>query len=324
MKILKKIGKIALICLCCLIALFLVVFGGLNALKFAIYGEYYGIREKICVNPGLSDGFICQGLCVLEKDDTFNTTLEDKFLVSGYMGNKSASRIYVTDLDNQSYFVTIKNADDSDFKGHAGGIAVNNDTVYVADGSAIHIIPLQTLLTAKNGDSVKIVDKIPVNNSASFIYADSNYLYVGEFHNGKQYITNHPFDTPEGKNYAIVSRYSYSNLYSPDRIYSIGNKVQGFCYTPDGKIVLATSYGIADSVYYVYDDAKSTNSGLTLDGAPVYFLGECERDISGPAMAEGLDYYNGKIINVTESASNKYIFGKFFFANKIIGLDINK
>jgi hypothetical protein len=41
-------------------------------------------------------------------------------------------------------------------------------------------------------------------------------------------------------------------------------------------------------------------------------------------MAEGLDLYNGKVITMSESASNKYIFGKFFFANKIITLDILK
>ena len=34
------------------------------------------------------------------------------------------------------------------------------------------------------------------------------------------------------------------------------------------------------------------------------------------------DYYNGKVITLTESSSNKYIFGKFFFANKIIALEI--
>jgi len=38
-------------------------------------------------------------------------------------------------------------------------------------------------------------------------------------------------------------------------------------------------------------------------------------------MAEGLDYYDGKVITLTESASNKYIFGKLFFAFKIVGLD---
>lgn len=323
MIILRKIAKIFLIALLCLIALLTLVWGGLNLLKFAIYSDYYGIEESVCVNPGLRDGFVCQGICVLEKEDFYNSTLEDKFFVSGYMSNGSASRIYVTNLDNESYYVTLKDQTGSDFTGHVGGITVNKNTVYIADDNAIFVLPLAFLLDANNGDSVQLVEKIPVNNSASFIYADSDYLWVGEFHNGKQYITDHPYDTPNGKNYAIVCRYSFSDLTKPERVYSIINKVQGFCYD-NGKIILSTSYGLTDSVYYVFDDAKSTDSGLTLDGAPVYFLGECEKEISGPAMAEGLDLYNGKVITLTESASNKYIFGKFFFANKIVGLDINK
>ena len=47
-------------------------------------------------------------------------------------------------------------------------------------------------------------------------------------------------------------------------------------------------------------------------------------EFTGPAMSEGLDFYEGRVITLTESASNKYIFGKFFFANKIVGLEIGK
>ena len=94
------------------------------------------------------------------------------------------------------------------------------------------------------------------------------------------------------------------------------------CMTEEGKIVLSTSYGLSDSVYYVYDEDEAIDSGLTLDGAPVYYLTECEKNFKGPAMAEGMDVMDGKVITLTESASDKYIFGKFFFADKIVALDI--
>ena len=54
--------------------------------------------------------------------------------------------------------------------------------------------------------------------------------------------------------------------------------------------------------------------------APVMFLEDCYKEVKGPAMGEDLDYYNGKVITLTESASDKYIFGKLFFANKITSL----
>ena len=34
------------------------------------------------------------------------------------------------------------------------------------------------------------------------------------------------------------------------------------------------------------------------------------------------NYYNDGVISLTESASNKYVFGKFFFANDIVKLNI--
>ena len=40
------------------------------------------------------------------------------------------------------------------------------------------------------------------------------------------------------------------------------------------------------------------------------------------AKSEGLEYYDGKIITLYESACNKYVFGKLFFANKIVDLGI--
>jgi hypothetical protein len=41
-------------------------------------------------------------------------------------------------------------------------------------------------------------------------------------------------------------------------------------------------------------------------------------------MGEDLDFSEGKFISLTESASNKYIFGKFFGAYSIFALDLSK
>ena len=310
-KILKLTLKIALATLAGVLALVIFVLGALNIAKFAIYSEYYSIKDNVCKNPGLSDGFVCQGLCAVDDSD--------KFLVSGYMKDKTPSRIYVTDTENNSYFVELSK-EGKEFKGHAGGVSMSGDTVYLADGSRIHSFPLSSLLDAKEGDTVDIGEGVKVNNSASFCYADENYVYVGEFHDGGKYVTDHPYDTSEGMHYAIVSRYTHDDLTTPDKIYSIRDKVQGICFTPDGKVVLSTSYGLKDSHYYVYNEADARDSGETLNGAPVYLLEDCLRDVKGPAMAEGLDYKEGGVITLTESASDKYIFGKFFFANKIVSL----
>lgn len=137
-------------------------------------------------------------------------------------------------------------------------------------------------------------------------------------------ISFHPYQTNDELYNAIVSKYSIEDLSKPIKIYSIRDKIQGICFTPNDKVILSTSYGIKDSIYYVYNESDTIDSKLALDIAPVYYLNNWIKEINGPAMAEGLAYYNGKILTLTESACNKYIFGKFFFANKIVALDLDK
>ncbi len=311
-KILSLAGKIALRGFLGLVALVFFVWGGLNLAKFAIYSDYFSLKTNVCKNPGLNDGFVCQGICSLEE--------KGLFLVSGYMKDDSPSRIYITDTADQSRFVTL-HKDGEPVNGHLGGISRFGDRIYVADDGAVYLFSVYALLSAKPGSAVSCEERVEVNNSASFCFADEEYLYVGEFHNGEKYVTNHPHAAPEGQNYAIVSLYSHQDLTQPVRIYSIRNKVQGLA-VKNGKMLFSTSYGLTDSEYFLYDLATATDSGKTLDGAPLYHFSSFERTLKGPAMAEGITLWKGKFTTLTESASDKYVFGKFFFATKIVALDL--
>ena len=313
--LLRALGIFVFAVLCLVIALL----GVLNIAKFPIYYEYYSMEEEICTNPGLSDGFVCQGICISEE--------ENVILVSGYMMDESNSRIYVTNLEtNESYYVNLTYKDGSKYKGHAGGIALTGYRVYISNASKLFVFSLADVLAANNGDMVEIGHGYEVNSAASFVYADEEYVYVGEFNNPAEKQKEHIYETPNGTNHSVIERYSHDDLENPDKIYSIGDYAQGVCFTPDGKIVLSTSYGLTSTIYYVYNEADATLSEHTLDGAPVYFLGECVQKVSGPAMGEDLDWHKGlnKIITLTESACNKYIFGKFFFADDIVALDFSK
>ena len=314
MKFAKTLGKIFAGILLAVIALVVVAIAGLNLAKFAIYHDYYAVESAVCKNPGLNDGFICQGIAAVDG--------KDLILVSGYMKDDRPSRVYVTTLDSESYYVTL-HCDGKPYTGHAGGIAVSGDLAYIANGSKIYTFSLADVLSAENGDSVNIGQGVKVNNKASFLYTDDKYLYVGSFtDSGTTPVEEHIFETAEGTHHAICSVYPIDDLSAPVRVYSIRDCVQGVCFTPNGKAVLSTSYGLTSSGYYVYDLDAATDSGRTLDGAPVYYLEQLEQSISGPAMAEGLDWFGDKIITLTESASNKYIYGKLFFATDIVSLDL--
>ena len=294
-----------------ILAIAVLTVGGLNVAKFFIYSEYYGMEDEICKNPGLSDGFVCQGICVSEENEVI--------LVSGYMTGDENSRIYVTDLNSNSYYVNLT-CDGEPYTGHAGGIATTGDTVYISNASKLFIAQLSDILAANDGDTVDIGTGVKVGCAASFVFANEEFVYVGEYNDPAGTQKEHVYETPAGLNHAIVERYTHDNLDTPDKIYSIGNYAQGVCFTPNGDIIFSTSHGLTSSLYYVYREAEAYDSGEVLDGAPVYFLGDCARTVTGPAMGEDLDWYDGRVITLSESASNKYIFGKLFFANDIVAL----
>ncbi len=321
--VLKFLGKVIGILVAAVLALVLLIWGGLNIAKFVMYSEYYSMESDIATNPGLGDGFVCQGICVSEENGVI--------MVCGYMDDKTNSRIYVVDIEtDQSYHVKLER-NGKVYTGHAGGMATSGDTVYIANGSKLYLLNIRDILAAKDGDILDIGSGVPVNNAASYVFCDEEYIYVGEFHHTKDgYDKEHTLDDGQTKVNGIVSRYTHVDILgydgevdpTPDKIYSVRAKVQGICFTPNGKVVLSTSYSIADSVYYVYNEADAKNSGKTLDGVPVYVLEDCINEFKGPAMSEDLDYYDGKIITFTECASNKYFYGKFFFADDIDGLEI--
>ena len=322
-KTVRTVLKLCLLAVGTLLGLGLTAVVGLNLAKDVIYSDYAAVQTDVCKIPGISDGFVCQGICVYNDGE--------KILVSGYMGDGSPSRIYVTD-GQSSYHVSIAYGSGKPFTAHAGGIAIGGELIYVTGGSRLYVIPLASVLGAENGGTVQIKKIIPVNNKASFVSSDGTFVYVGEYHDGGKHLAEHPYETPNGRQYAIVSRYSIESLEAyhktndstpvPNRVYSIRNYAQGISFAPNGQIVISTSYGIEDSVYYVYNEEDAVASEHTLEGAPVYYLYDHVNEIHGPAMAEGITYCNGKLYTLTESAANKYLFGKFFFADRIVALDL--
>ena len=222
----KKIVKGFVLGLILSISLLLI---GLNVMKFVIYSEYYSLEEDICINPGLNDGLVPQGIAVSDS--------EDLILTSGYMKNKNASRVYITNSKNESHYVELYEGEKASTR-HFGGIALSGDTVYLATSSKIFPVKLDVV---KNSTKLDIGEGITVNNNASYIYANDDYLYVGEFHMNDSYQTDNHLEV-NGKTYdAICEVYTLDDFTKPVCVYAIRDKVQGFAITDKGTIVLSTS-----------------------------------------------------------------------------------
>ena len=298
-----------------LIAFLLVFILVLNVGKFGIYHSYYSIRELVCTNYGINENYCSQGTAI---------TNDGKYvLTSGYMSDKTNSRVYLTDVetDTTKYVKFVK--DGKLNKYHFGGLAVSNDNVFVVSNDSIFTVSLTDIINAENGSEIELGKGAPVHNQASFVFTDDEYLYVGEFYNGNEYKTDNSI-TYNGKTYnAIVEKYFVDDLTNVLAVYAIRDKVQGFAVSPSGGMLLSTSWGLDSSHLYYYKSSTIVDTNETYLDAPLYVLEEPTLDIKAPAMTEDLDYLDGKFYTNFETACNKYIFGKFFISsNKIVALDV--
>ena len=298
-------------------AIIITILSSLNIIKYPLYKDYYSNLTKLCKNPGLNEDYIPQGI----------TFFDNKIITVGYMKNQTNSRIYVIDskTNEEKHFKLISNG--KDFLGHTGGIQYLNGFLYLADeGTGIYKIPINSL-NKNSSTTIDIGTPTKVNSNSSFVFGRDNYLYVGEFHRNTDYECTNIIEHNGKTNYAIVEKYNVNDFTTPVEIYSIPDQIQGFCIKNDGTIILSSSWGISSSKFYIYEPESVIKTRQSYNNSEVFFLDEPTKTIKAPAMSEDLDIIfendnSETILTMFESASNKYFFGKFFFANYIAALDL--
>ncbi|MPM21521.1 hypothetical protein SDC9_67965 [bioreactor metagenome] len=312
----KRALKIILRIAGAVLALFLLAVIGLNLYFRVNYREFYALSEKEFKIPGLSRGFTPQGLALCD---------DGTFLTCGYMKDGSASRIYL--VGGKEVYVKLAKADGTAYNNHAGGLEAYGGWLYLTDEDAVGVYKLDDVLNASAGDTVSPVASFDVGLHSSFVYVVDDKMYVGEFYREENYKTeqSHHMTTGTGEaHYALMAvfplskdaKYGFASK-TPQRVYSITGLAQGVCVTPSGRICLSTSYGTPDSHLYIYEDpAKYTPDGtfeILGAKAPLYYLdgSHLQETVSLFPMSEELVCAGGRIYIMCESASNKYVFGKF-------------
>lgn len=297
--------------------------------------DYYNASEAAFAIPGLAEGFVPQGLAYDGESGCY--------LVGGYAkGSGVASPIYAVNRETGETVahVTLANPDETAFTGHAGGLAVWGDNVYVAGSGCLYVFDHKAILSAGiDGLPVQWLNKIETlltpGDEEAGVPADSigvawvdiqeddegALVTVGEFYRDPNYPTpeTHKFTDASGESLqalAITCRLSEDGLsLTPIRAYALPDLVQGFT-VHEGKIYLSTSWGVAFSHIDVYDEADLPDSliqTLTVNGAdiPLYALGQSARSAAYriAPMSEEIIFSDGKLLTMCESASRKYYFG---------------
>lgn len=301
--------------------------GGRLYLRLPV-SDYYRASDKAFVIPGLSDNFVPQGLSFDKGSDTF--------LLTGYQKDHTASPVYrvkhADGASNGRVLLTSPKGDDLSI--HAGGLSVLGDYVFVAgdDGGCLYVYARKDVLGAADGERVNCLGTFDTyfgqhdGLRVAFTAVDGDKLVVGEFYRDPNYLTpdSHKFTSPAGEQLQAVALVyepaqgdgaAFGLNPVPVEAYALPDLVQGMAFH-DGKVWLSTSYAVAFSGVYAYDiDGLKVIDQLPVQGGetiPLYALDSVAHTASYqlPPMSEEIEFVDGKLFTMCESASNQYIFGK--------------
>ena len=280
-----------------------------------IYRPFFSKATAEFEVPGLSEGFVPQGLAYEQNSNTF--------LVSGYMANGSPSRVYAISDDSVKYITLLDG--ETPYLEHAGGVASDGEGVWFVGDGKVNYIKLQTLLNAENGAEIEVDSTFSAPNGADFVTIYNNKLLVGEFYRSGNYERDdsHKIETTNGLNTAVTFAYTINNSAecgidaTPDYAISTTSLVQGMVVTSD-KIILSTSYSLPSSTLLAYDNIIDSENYTTHTfggfGAnkdeemelKTYILDQPTSAKTLPPMSEEITIKDDKLYILFENACSKY------------------
>ena len=311
-KTLSVVGKIIV----WIVGVLLCIMFAVRVVDYVAFYSFYSNAQSTMNMPGINENYVPQGFDYDEQTG--------KYLATGYMSDKTASRVYVFDDNGEGYYTQLLKKNGNKYTGHTGGIAHFKDWLYITGGDGIDVFSYADVKAGKT--TVKMQGDVKTHNDPAYCYIHNGYLFAGSYF----YITDdveaqEHVTTPAGnKNTAIITVFKLDETkpFGIDptlrAVISTKDRAQGMCFTDDGDLVLSTSSGLSVSQLTVYDVSNVATTQGDIDGefpiaAPWYNLedNDVKTVISAPPMSEEIVYRDGKFYIMNESACNKYIFGKF-------------
>ncbi len=280
--------------------------------------DYYKKTKKIVSIPEISSGFIPQGIAIDENSE--------KLLLTGYFGDGDASPLFVIDMsDGSSKKIHMTFGNGKEFKGHAGGLSVYGDKLYIAGSTqyCMFYYNLVDIIEAEDGSCLPFSGRVDLKNDddylrVSFTAVDNNLLYAGEFHKSPLFYTHRSHKiTYEGtvqKGYLFGFKVDDSNMVLPECVFSISDKAQGACFYGDN-LYISRSNGFLPSQIMTFSlkDIKTSQKQRILGmDVPLYVASEAlaKKITLIPPMSEEIYAYEDQMYIVYEAAANRYRIGK--------------
>lgn len=285
---------------------------------FFIYYRYFFSRaEKEFNVPGLNEDFVPQGL---------ESCGGGHYLISGYIADTGESRIYYVTRGGKTREIRVCRDDGSKLQSHSGGICVNGPFTYMAGGNGNCYVLSSADLFDGTSNTANVLGVIKTRNAASFCCLRGDNLLVGEYEYGDRFQTpvSHHLKTPAGdENRGLIFSYPLNGnmQFGVDTLcnaaYSVPSRIQGMCFTNDGRMVLSASCFRTSSQLLLYNtfSVLQGQRGIYWVGEhpiPLYYMDStaCENAVPLPPFAEQPAFENGRLLIVFESASSRFHFGK--------------
>ena len=325
----KKFLKIFLIIILSIVGIIaLVLLSGMAYFKIS-NAAYFNSSERQVKIPDIHNGFIPQGLSYDERTNSL--------FLGGYTNNGKNSPIYIISLDsNEVKKVNLNKQDGSAFKGHAGGLQIHNDYVYIAGSTSglVYVYSYEDIVNVENNGYVNCLGEVSFKTDndkmrVSFVTEIEGKFAIGEYY-AAGYSTNesHHYENSFGEeqgallvlfNYDENAEFGLSNI--PSNAYSIPNKIQG-ATSKDGTLFLTASSGLSRSKMYTYDlnnleNAKNTVVNKVLDtDIKITILDNsyANKITEFQPMGEEVVIVGDAVFVACESASNAYYFGNLYGA----------
>ena len=317
-KVLSVCGKVLFWLVFAVLCILLAV----RVVDYAAFFPFYSNAQAVFAMPGIHEGYVPQGF---DYDKS-----QGKFLATGYMSDKTASRVYLFDETGNGSYTELLKKNGKAYNYHTGGIAFFGEYLYITGSTGIDVF---SYTEVKNGaKTVKQLGSVKTYNDPAYCYVHDGYLFAGSyFYETDEIEAAEHVTTPAGqKNTAIITVFKLddSQEFGIDptvrAVISTKDRAQGMCFTENGDLVLSTSSGLSVSQLTVYDvsdlattagdpDGEFTAGEADVSELPWYYLedNDVKDVISAPPMSEEIVFLNGKFYVMNESACNKYIFGKF-------------
>ncbi|MGE6228654.1 lamin tail domain-containing protein [Paenibacillus chitinolyticus] len=314
--------------------------------KDSKYQSLWNISSDGPVVPGLKQDLVPQGMAYYGANNWLLTV--------AYLEDGRPATLTVTDASTNQYVksIVLYNSDGTPYTGHAGGVAVSRDHVWIASEGALHQLRLSDVTGAQNNGEVSFIGSVPVPVDAAFNTFADGVLWVGEFYEAKSYPTDpsHKLVARDGaQHYAWTAGYRLDPVTDtirsdkwngsagtpavPDYLLSITEKIQGIAFMQNS-VVLSQSYGRGnDSTLYRYNNPlqEPAHASGTVGGTsvPVWFLdGQSAKatnsKLTAVPMTEGIVPVGGDLFVLFESGANKYRYTTTYIMDRILKINWNQ